>query len=73
MKHLLVDDHLFELPLGGSSLDDLLVDSVGRNQPVDHHWPYLTYPVTSVLSLRNERRLFVTNVTNEGDHTWRSC
>ena len=65
MKHLLVNDHLFELPLGGGPLHDLLVDGVGRDQPVDHHRPRLPNPVTSVLSLRNERRLFVMNVTNE--------
>ena len=48
---LLVNDHLLQLSLGSSSLNDLLVNSVGSDQSVDHDWFGLTNSVTSVLGL----------------------
>lgn len=48
----LVDDHLLQLPLGRSPFQDLLVDSVGCDQAVHHHWFGLPDAVTAVLSLQ---------------------
>ena len=47
-----MDDHLLQLPLGGCSLHDLLVDGVGRDEPVDHDGLGLANPVAPVLSLQ---------------------
>ncbi len=47
----LVDDHLLQLPLGRGPLQDLLVDSVGCDQAVHHHWFGLPDAVAAVLSL----------------------
>ena len=49
--NLLVDDHLLQLPLGGGSLHDLLVDGVGGDESVDHDGPRLADTVTPVLGL----------------------
>ena len=55
---LLVDDHLLQLPLGGGSLHDLLVDGVGGDESVDHDGPRLADTVTPVLGLtRNIAKL----------------
>ena len=55
---LLVDDHLLQLPLGGGSLHDLLVDGVGGDESVDHDGPRLADTVTPVLGLtRNNEKL----------------
>ena len=52
-KHcLLVDDHLLQLPLGGGSLHNLLVNGVCCDESVDHDWLGLANPVTSVLGLQ---------------------
>lgn len=48
----LVNDHLLQLPLGRSSLQDLLVDGVGSDQAVDHHRFGLTNAVAAVLGLQ---------------------
>lgn len=48
----LVDDHLLQLPLGRSPLQDLLVDGVGCDQAVHHHWFGLPDAMTAVLSLQ---------------------
>ena len=56
--NLLVDDHLLQLPLGGGSLHDLLVDGVGGDESVDHDGPRLADTVTPVLGLtRNIAKL----------------
>ena len=47
-----MDDHLLQLPLGGGSLQDLLVDGVGRDQAVHHHWLGLPNAVAAVLGLQ---------------------
>ena len=47
-----MDNHLLQLPLGGCSLHDLLVDGVGRDEPVDHDGLGLADPVAPVLSLQ---------------------
>ena len=47
-----MDDHLLQLPLGGCSLQDLLVDGVGRDQTVHHHRLGLPDAVASVLGLQ---------------------
>lgn len=48
----LVNDHLLQLPLAGGPLQDLLVDGVGCDQAVHHHWFGLADAVTAVLSLQ---------------------
>lgn len=48
----LVNDHLLQLPLGRCPLQDLLVDGVGGDQAVNHHWFGLTDAVAAVLSLQ---------------------
>lgn len=48
----LVNDHLLQLPLGRGPLQDLLVDGVGSDQAVHHHWFGLPDTVTAVLSLQ---------------------
>ena len=47
-----MDDQLLQLPLGGGSLQDLLVDGVGRDQPVHHHRLGLPDAVAAVLGLQ---------------------
>ena len=47
-----MDDHLLQLPLGGGSLHNLLVNGVCRDESVDHDWLGLANPVTSVLGLQ---------------------
>ena len=62
---LLVDDHLLQLPLGGGSLHDLLVDGVGGDESVDHDGPRLADTVTPVLGLtRNNAKLRFRTMTN---------
>ena len=46
-----MDDHLLKLPLSSGPLHNLLVDGVGCDQSVDHHWLGLPDSVTSVLCL----------------------
>ena len=63
--NLLVDDHLLQLPLGGGSLHDLLVDGVGGDESVDHDGPRLADTVTPVLGLtRNNAKLRFRTMTN---------
>ena len=52
--NLLVDDHLLQLPLGGGSLHDLLVDGVGGDESVDHDGSRLADTVTPVLGLHKK-------------------
>ena len=62
---LLVDDHLLQLPLGGGSLHDLLVDGVGGDETVDHDGPRLADTVTPVLGLtRNNAKLRFQTMAN---------
>lgn len=53
----LVNDHLLQLPLGRGPLQDLLVDGVGGDQAVNHHWFGLTNAVAAVLSLQVSLRV----------------
>lgn len=48
----LVDDHLLQLPLDRGPLQYLLVNGVGCDQAVHHHWFGLPDTVTAVLSLQ---------------------
>lgn len=48
----LVDDHLLQLPLARGPLKYFLVDGVGRDQAIHHHWFGLTDAVAAVLSLQ---------------------
>ena len=47
-----VYDHLLESSLGGSSLNDPLVNSVGSDKSIHHHGLSLTNAVTAILGLK---------------------
>lgn len=52
-----MNDHLLQFPLGGGSLQDLLVDGVGSDQSVHHHRFCLPDTVASVLGLQVSLRV----------------
>lgn len=54
-----MDNHLLQLPLGRRPLQDLLVNGVGRDQSIHHHWFGLSNAVTAVLSLQIRLRVLV--------------
>lgn len=61
-QHLLtlMDNHLLQLPLGRGPLQDLLVDGVGCDQSIHHHWLSLSNAVTAVLCLQIRLRVLAT-------------
>ena len=67
--HLLptfVYDHLLKASLGGSSLNDPLVNGVGSDKSIHHHWLSLTNAVTAILSLKVTRGILMGGVRGGG-------
>ena len=55
--HTFVDDHLLKSPLAGRSFHYVLINSVGGDVAVHHHWLGLTNSMATILCLQVRLRI----------------